>query len=202
MQILRSTQASIKTSWYWFKDRAHGRAAQWWLIIASFLDSWALFFPPEVLLAAIVAAGSKRWVYYAGLTTFVSVLGALFAYVIGFLFFDTLGAFIIDFLGNEEAFQQAAVGFSDNAFLILLLAVLTPFPSVPVVIAAGFFKINIFVFVVAVFLGRAIRFFGIAFIVRVFGERTLALVSKYANIAMIVVTVALVVFLLFYFDIL
>lgn len=196
---ITSVKENVGACWIWFKDRADSKHAQFWLVIASIADSWAFFFPPEVMLAAMVTAVRRKWWYYALITTVFSIVGALFAYATGVFFFDTLGNFIISILSADQLVVRAGEGFSQNAFLILFLTILSPIPSVPFFIAAGFFKVPLGIFLLAALFGRTVRFYTIAFIARTFGPAALAVIARYANISMVLIGLLIVLYIVLTF---
>lgn len=149
------------------------------LAAGSFIDAWLFFFPPEIILSALVLARPKRWLFYTLFATFFTILGSYVGYIIGAFFFETFGTVIFSLLGEEEAIlEQARLLYQDNAFWTLVLTGITPIPFVPFVMAAGFFKVNIFLFTVAVFFARFFRYGPIALLVALLGQRGVCFVSR------------------------
>lgn len=183
----------------WFKQRAHGPYAKAWLFFFSFTESSFLFIAPDVLLIAILLAGSRQWLYYGLLTTVASVLGAIFGYIIMAFFFDTVGIRIIDLYHLGGQVELARSAFSDNAFLVIFLAAFTPIPYKVFVLGAGFFKINFFIFLLASVVGRGLRYTLIAYLVHVFGARATALLSRYSIVLTVVIIIVVGVYLVKYF---
>ncbi len=167
--------------WAWFSERAHGAHARAWLFAVSFSESSFFLVPPDVLLVAILLAGAERWVFYASLTTVASVLGGAFGYVLGAAFFDTVGSRIISLYDLAGAMARVSDLYHANAFWAVFTAAFTPIPYKVFVLAAGFFKVDFLAFMAASLLGRGLRFFAVAFIVRRYGEGILALVMRYFN---------------------
>ena len=171
----------VTNSWEWFSARAHTRHAQAWLFVLSFTESCCFIVPPEVLLIPMLMADSARWMWYALFTSFASMLGAVFGYLIAYLFFDALGAKIIAFYHLTEEFQRVAELFAHNAFWVMFTAAFTPIPFKVFVLAAGFFKINFLVFIIASLLGRTLRYTLISYIAHRFGAlatRTMLAMSE------------------------
>jgi len=191
----------LNQRWNWFKKRAHNGYARFWLLLSAFMDSWFIFFPPELLLVAMVAAGAEFWILYAGITTLMSVVGALFGYMVGFFFFDSVGVTIISLVNGQDIFAQARDIYTAQVFWIALITASTPIPYIPFTLSAGFFGVNVYAFALGSLLGRAIRFFAIAYIVRFFGKRVLTLATKYSNIATIVIAIAIIAYLLHTFGV-
>lgn len=190
----------INHKWNWFKERAHNNHARFWLLLSAFTDSWFMFFPPELLLVAMIAAGANYWIIYAGITTVMSVVGALFGYTIGFFFFDTIGINIISLINGEDLFAQARGIYADKVFWIALITASTPIPFVPFTLGAGFFGVNVYAFAIGSLLGRAIRFFAIAYIVRFLGKRSFAIATKYVNVLTILIAFGILIWMLVKFN--
>lgn len=188
---------SIKTKWgLWFKERAHGTYAKAWLVLLSFSEASFFVVPPDVLLIAILMVGSSRWVFYATLTTITSVVGGVFGYLIGFLFFDAVGVRIIEFYHLSEQMKEIQLLYNNNAFWVIFTAAFTPIPYKLFTLSAGFFKINIIAFVIASVFGRGLRYFLVAYITKLFGGKITRLLLKYFNIITVIVVTSLVAIIL------
>lgn len=155
----------------WFTHYAETPHAERWLAFFSFIESSFFPIPPDFLLSAMTLAHRHRWARYALITALFSVLGGLFGYFIGVFFFDFVGVYIINLYHLEEEVARVAELFKDNAFIALFVAAFTPIPYKVFTIAAGFFSVNLFVFIAASIFGRATRFFIVSYLVKRFGER-------------------------------
>ncbi len=180
----------------WFKERAHGAYAKAWLFFLSFTESSFLFVPPDILLIAMLLVSSRNWLYLGILTTVASILGAVFGYAIAVFFFDTIGVKIIDFYNLSSEVEVVRVLFSENAFWSIFIAAFTPIPYKVFVLVSGFLKINFFVFLVASILGRGLRYIGIAYMVHLFGEYAVKLLSRYSAALTGAVVVLIILFIL------
>lgn len=180
----------------WFKERAHGTHAKTWLALLSFSEASFFVVPPDVLLIAILMAGASRWVFYATLTTITSVVGGIFGYLIGFLFFDAIGFRIIEFYNLTEQMKEIQFLYNNNAFWVIFTAAFTPIPYKLFTLSAGFFKINIVTFIVASVFGRGLRYFIVAYITKIFGGKITHLLLKYFNIITVIVITAIIAIIL------
>ena len=180
----------------WFKHRSHGAYAKAWLFFLSFTESSFLFIPPDILLVAILLASSRQWFYYAALTTIASILGAVFGYAISAFFFDVVGIKIINFYNLDEYVEIVRVMFNNNSFWVIFTSAFTPIPYKVFVLAAGFLKINFFIFLMASIIGRSLRYFFVAYIVHVFGERATRLLSRYSISLTIGIIVIFIIFVI------
>jgi membrane protein YqaA with SNARE-associated domain len=186
--------------WNWAHKHAGSRKAQWWLSIFSFIEASFSPLPPSTLMVAIIATGQRhRWVYYAGLTTVTSVLGGLFGYLIGDVFYSTFGQVIIAKYHLADEIARIGVWFEKNAFWTILVAAFTPIPYKAFTISAGFFNINVFLFATASLIGRGIRYFILAYIAYLFGEHATGIFFKYFNLILVVLLLSIASILLLAF---
>lgn len=180
----------------WTVRHAEERNAKWWLFGLAFAESSFFPIPPDVLLGAILMTRERvRAFFYATVTTVGSVLGGLFGYTIGYFFFQTVGVWLVGVYHLEAQMETVRVLFANNAFFAIFVAAFTPIPYKVFTISAGLFSINLPVFIIASILGRGMRFFMIAAIMRYFGAYMAQALYKYFNIISLV-TVFIVAVLL------
>jgi len=184
-------------SWEWFAKRAEGTHAKAWLAAMSFAESSFFIIPPDILLVAILLVRSERWIYYASLTTVSSVAGALFGYILGLFFYDIVGEQVLSTYGLLDEIEMVKQQFSKDTFLVILFAAFTPIPFKVFVFAGGFLKVNIFIFLAASIIGRGLRYFTIAYIVRFFGSVGWDQYKKYTPHALIASVILLIVFIVY-----
>ena len=189
LKLLQKTRASIQD---WVDNRAHGKVAKIWLVIFSFTEASFFVVPPDVFLLAILIKNGTRWIHYASITTVASVVGGLLGYLFGFFFFDLLGEFIINTYHLQSQMVVVSKMFADNAFWTIFISAFTPVPFKVFTISAGFFKINLWVFLLASLLGRGMRFFAVGYIVKVFGKQMAKSAFKYFNWIILIILVVLV----------
>ena len=180
----------------WVSKYAKSRHAEKWLTFFAFIEASFFPLPPSALMVAILSSGEryKRWIYYSLLTTTASVLGGLFGYLIGFVFYDSIGQSIIDAynLGKESVIVGTM--FKENAFWAIFVAAFTPIPYKIFTLSAGFFKINIFTFIIASLLGRGIRFLLVGYVMKLLGQRAGEKFMKYLNLGALIVTIVIIVY--------
>lgn len=186
----------------WFIKNGDSKKSVVLLSVISYLE--AIFFPipPDFFLMAILASNNaKRWAYYSFLTSIFSVLGGITSYMIGFLFFDTLGQKIIDFYNMQAEFDKVSGIFNDHAFWAVFVSSFTPLPDKVFNLASGLFKLNIPTFIIAYIIGRSLRFFSVGFLMKVFGASLARVIYKYLNTfsILIVLLLALIGFFIFKF---
>ncbi|MCX6717153.1 MAG: VTT domain-containing protein, partial [Candidatus Taylorbacteria bacterium] len=138
-----------------------------------------------------------KWIYFASITTVASVLGGLFGYFIGAVFFETVGKWLVSLYHLEKEIETVGLLFNQNAFLSIFTAAFTPIPYKVFTISAGLFSLNIFVFTIASILGRGMRFFAVAYIMRLFGEKISNIVIKYFNISTAIFACVVILFIFY-----
>lgn len=174
---------------------ARGRHGRFWLAAVAFAEASFFIVPPDLILIAIVLAGGG-WIRHAIITTVFSVLGGAAGYLLGWGLFDLVGRRVVEFYGLAETVSEVAGFFSGNAFLAIFVSAFTPIPYKVFTIAAGLFKINFAVFLVASLLGRGLRFFAVAYLTRLLGPKLNRRGYHYFNLLTLLVTI--LVILLFF----
>jgi membrane protein YqaA with SNARE-associated domain len=166
----------------WVTRHAEGPQAAVVLSSISFAESLFFPIPPDVFLIAIISVRKvQRWFFYATLTTVFSILGGIVGYIVGASFFDAFGQSIISFYGLEADFEKIRILFQDQTFFAMLVAALTPIPFKLFTLAGGLFKVNFFVFLIASIIGRATRFYAVAYLTKLYGPSLVKIFFKYFN---------------------
>jgi membrane protein YqaA with SNARE-associated domain len=149
------------------------------LFLIALAESSVFPIPPDVLLLAIVAANTNRWLVAALLCSAGSVIGAVIGYAIGAAAMQTVGQPIIDFYQAQDAWNTVDGWYSEWGVLFLLVAAFTPVPFKVATIAAGATGMAFWPFLGASLVGRAARFFLVAAILRVYGAPVRTLIEKH-----------------------
>ena len=132
--------------------------SQFILGLVSFSESVIVPVVTDPFLVAIILADRARWVRYTLITIVTSVVGGLTAYVLGALFFDVFGVWLIGALQLEHSFTEVTRQLADAGFWFVLLGAVTPVPYKLVALASGFALLPIWVFIIASLIGRTFRF--------------------------------------------
>ncbi len=162
------------------------------LFIISFIESSFFPIPPDVLLIAMVVAVPAGWLRFALVCTVGSVLGGMFGYLIGYQFMDLIGDRIVAFYHFEEKWDKIGLLYEEHSAWAVAAAGYTPLPYKVFTIAAGAFKIDLLIFVIASTGARAARFFTVAWLMYKFGPQFKVLLEKYFNLFTIVFFILLV----------
>jgi membrane protein YqaA with SNARE-associated domain len=167
--------------------------------VISFTESSFFPIPPDPFLIAMLLIKENNWWKLALNVTITSVLGGLFGYMIGYLFFDAIGLKLITAYNLQEEFQGVVALFQEYGFMTIFTAAFTPIPYKIFTLASGFAHVSLGTFIFASFCGRSIRFFFVAGMMKMFGERMGKLIFKYFNILCAVAVVLVVAVLMLHF---
>lgn len=160
---------------------ASHKRAPYYLAGVSFVESSVFPIPPDVMLVPMVLGKPLQAWYYAFISTVASVLGGLFGYMLGYFAFDAFGSAIIEYFGYEAQYNQVVGWFTQYGWAAVLAAAITPIPYKIFTIAAGALRMPVVGFVFASIVGRAIRFFLVAALVKTVGKKLEAKLLKYIN---------------------
>ena len=154
--------------------------SSYYLFALSVAESSFFPIPPDVMLAPMcLAKPSKAW-RFAFLATIGSVLGGVLGYLIGKFSFEYIEPFIEKF-GYMMAYQNAVNWFFDWGFWAILIAGFSPIPYKVFTIAAGVLNMAFLPFVLGSIIGRGSRFYLVAFLVKLFGNKIDFILKKYMN---------------------
>lgn len=162
----------------------------------SFAESSFFPIPPDFFIFPLVIRRPERWLKMALIVTISSVVGGMFGYLIGFVFFEFLGRPLIAFYHLENQIQVVGDLFEKNAFLAIFTAAFTPIPYKVFTIAGGLFQINLFSFILASILGRGGRFFAVSYASKFFGKKFGEVAIKYFNWITALIAFVVIVFVL------
>lgn len=165
--------------WEWFRARAHGPHALFWLIVLSVLEP--VFSPiiPETLMVPMVLAHREGWKTYAAIVVGFTAAGSIIGYLIGGLFFNTLGSYLLSLQHAGAIFERAQALMSAHAFLTMFWVAFTPLPDKAFVLAAGFLSSPFAPFLLGFIIGRAGRVFLLAYVLHRYGTQAMALMRRY-----------------------
>ncbi|MBT8108741.1 MAG: DedA family protein [Gammaproteobacteria bacterium] len=172
--------------------------AERYLGAMSFAESSFFPIPVDVMLAPMVLADRARWVRFALIATVFSVLGGLGGYAIGWGMFEAIEPWLRE-SHYWDAYLTARQWFDDYGVLVVFVAGFSPIPYKVFTIAAGVAVLNLPGFFIGSLIGRASRFFLVAGLVRLGGERfenTLRTHVERIGWAVVVITIILIAWLM------
>ena len=175
------------------------------LAFESFIESSFFPIPPDVMIVPMVIAKKKEFIRIASIATIFSVLGALFGYFIGYVFFNEIGFKIFEIYGYEDPNFLKEKFSSKGGFVswlgILITAGFTPLPFKLLTISSGFINFNLFFFIIICVLTRGSRFFIVAYLSYKFGVKFGPFLEKHGARWSIIITffILIIIGIIYYF---
>ena len=155
-------------------DWASHRYAKPLLAFVAFIESSFFILPPDLMIVPMTVAKREKFLIIALNATIFSVLGGLFGYFIGYVFFNEVGIKIFEIYGYEDPNFLKEKFSTKGGFVswlgILFTAGFTPLPFKLLTISSGFIHFNIFFFIIICVVTRGLRFFLVAFLTYKYGE--------------------------------
>jgi membrane protein YqaA with SNARE-associated domain len=136
------------------------------LALLTFAESVFFPIPPDVLLAPMVLAKPERAWRLASLTTVASVIGGIVGYGLGYLMFEPWIQPLITEFGYQARFDKAMLWFSEWGVWVVFIAGFSPIPYKLFTLSAGFLQMAFLPFLLASAIGRGMRFFIVAGVIR------------------------------------
>ena len=160
---------------------AHPRAL-WALAFVAFIESSVFPIPPDILMIPMILATPSRAWLIALVATVSSVLGGLLGYFIGAALFETVGQWIFEVYGKEDAVAAFNDRFNEWGAWAVLVAGVTPFPYKVITIMSGWTGLSLPVFIVSSIIARGLRFFVLAGLLWKFGPPIREFIEKYLGL--------------------
>ena len=154
---------------------------------------------PDALLIALCMGAPRKWVRFAVICSVGSIIGGVCGYLIGWGAFDLIGTHILNFVASlsgkdaQELLDIAQYWFNEKELYGMQvgawavgIAGFTPIPYKVFTIAAGFFKMNFMVFLIASAISRSLRFFVVGGLIGLlfekYGPRIERFIDRYFNL--------------------
>lgn len=168
----------VRKIYDWVLGLSTRKSALVWLFIISFIESSFFPIPPDIMLIPMILATPRKAWKIAGVCTIASVIGAYLGYIIGVYFFQLIAEPLLNFYGYLNKFNEFKRLYAEYGAWIVFGAGITPFPYKIITIASGVVHLNLVVFTIASIIARGLRFFLIAWLLKVYGEKMKAFIEK------------------------
>ena len=190
-------------------ELAAHKSSNFYLGLVSFIESSFFPIPPDAMIIPMVIAKKKEYLKIFLIASIFSVLGGIFGYLVGYLFFD-LSMYVIEFYGYQDKVENLKLSMSKGSgFLawlsILFLAGFTPLPYKAFTISSGLIAFNLPVFIIVSLISRSLRFFIVAYLSYRFGELFTEYMEKHGSkwftiIGIIIVIIFIIIYLFLKFN--
>ena len=182
------------------KHNAEKSLADKTLGFISTLESIIFPIPVDPFLAGLTLAVPKKAFKFALFCTVGSVIGGIIGWLLGYF----VGPSIENVLLNipwftEEKFKAVKQAYNENGMLIIFLGAFTPLPYKIITVTSGMAGINIFGFILMSFVGRGIRFFVVAYLVKIFGMPALLFLQKHLLLSSSIFGIVIIIFSIYIF---
>jgi membrane protein YqaA with SNARE-associated domain len=191
-------------------ELAAHKSSNFYLGLVSFVESSFFPIPPDAMIIPMVIAKKNKYLKIFLIASIFSVLGGIFGYLIGYLFFD-LAMYVIEFYGYQDKVENLKLSMSQGSgFLawlsILFLAGFTPLPYKAFTISSGLIGFNLPVFIIVSLISRSLRFFIVAYLSYKFGELFTEYMEKHGSkwftiIGIIIVIIFIIIYLFLKFNV-
>lgn len=148
------------------------------LIFVSFFGSTFFPLPTEIIMIPIILAKPSKALFISSVALFSSVIGGMSGYAIGNFLFDSVGKSIIEAFGYNQTFAKFTELYQEWGYWIVFAGGLTPFPYKIICIASGVANMNLFLFIIASLVSRAVRYYFIAYLLYLYGEKAKVFIEK------------------------
>jgi len=152
------------------------------LAVVAFTESIFFPIPPDVMLMPMCLANRNKAFRYALTCLVFSLLGGVVGYLVGHYFMELIGNPIVQFYGFQEEVHKISLWYDKYNAWAVAVAGLTPIPYKVCTLTAGMFKIDFMVFIIASTLARGFRFFCVAGLLYLYGERMRYFIERRFNL--------------------
>ena len=190
-------------------ELAAHKSSKFYLGLISFIESSFFPIPPDAMIIPMVIAKKKEYLNIFLIASVFSVIGGIFGYLIGYLFFD-LAIYVIEFYGYQDKVENLKLSMSQGSgfvawLSILFLAGFTPLPYKAFTISSGLIAFNLPIFIIVSLISRGLRFFIVAYLSYKFGELFTEYMEKHGSkwftiIGIIIVIIFIIIYLFFKFN--
>lgn len=163
--------------WGRLADWVHRSPAALWLIGAfSFLEATVVPLPLELVLVPFLHKRRHQTWRVALIVTLACLAGAALLYGASAFFLESLGDRLIGWFSESgQDVEAVREMIRMHGFWALLLIAVTPMPFQLGILMAGAVQYPFGWFMLSAAIARGIRYFGLAWLVKRYGERTLEL---------------------------
>lgn len=151
----------------------------WGVFIGAVLDGGAVGLPVDIVVAGYVAQNHHRMLAYVFVAAAGSALGSLVIYAIGYLG----GEELLRKRVSAQRFEKLHTAFEKHPFWSLMFPAMLPPPTPFKLFALGaaVAEMNVGMFLIAIFLGRVLRFLLLGLLVVRFGPGIVHTLRRFSS---------------------
>lgn len=148
------------------------------IFVLSLLESTVLFFPLELILIPLMQINREKIWKITTAALSGCLCGAAIGYHIG-SWLSAEKAQVAAYFGSEAELLVVQQNLLEQGFSYIFLAGVTPIPFQLAMLVAGSVQYSFGLFILATFLARSIRYFGLGALVYFVGNQAQNIIQKY-----------------------
>ena len=166
----------------------------------STIESIIFPIPVDPFLAGLTLAAPKKAFKFALFCTVGSVIGGVIGWLLGYFVGPSIENILLNIPWFTEAkFKAVKLAYNENGMLIIFLGAFTPLPYKIITVTSGMAGMNIFGFILMSLVGRGIRFFVVAYLVKFFGMPALLFFQKHLLLSSSIFGIVIIIFSIYIF---
>lgn len=151
------------------------------LFALSMAETLIIPIPIEAILIPWMLSQSRRRWTIATVALAGNITAAALGYWLGALAMEQWGDSLIELFGGMQAYDSFAEQIRSNGFMSIVAVGITPTPLQIAMLAAGATGYSFLLFLLAVTLSRALRYYGLVLLVHFAGDAALRLWKRYSR---------------------
>ena len=176
---INKARSSLKRITAFGRKLIYSKHMLWGVGLASFLESVIVPIPLETILIPLMQARRGKILLISTMALIGCLLGASVGYAMGYFVFEAIGQQLISWFSTPEQFEYVRQQMQDKGFLFVFSVGVIPVPFQLAMLAAGATKYSLLLFMAASGLSRAIRYYGLGFLVWIAGNKAQDLFEKH-----------------------
>ena len=159
----------------------------------SMIESIVFPIPVDPFLAGLTLAAPQKAMRFALICTVGSVLGGVIGWLLGYLVGPSIESLILNIPWfTQEKFDSVKEAYNENGMLIIFIGAFTPLPYKIITLTSGMAEVNLIAFILISAIGRGIRFFIVAYLIKFFGNPAIIYLKNNILIASSVLGIAII----------
>ena len=159
----------------------------------SMIESIIFPIPVDPFLAGLTLAAPQKALRFALICTVGSVLGGIIGWLLGYLIGPSIETLILNIPWfTQEKFDAVKYAYNQNGMLIIFIGAFTPLPYKIITLTSGMAEVNLIAFILISAIGRGIRFFIVAYLIKFFGNPAIIYLKNNMLVASSILGIAII----------
>jgi membrane protein YqaA with SNARE-associated domain len=159
----------------------------------SMIESIVFPIPVDPFLAGLTLAAPQKALRFALICTVGSVLGGIIGWLLGYLVGPSIETLILNIPWfTQEKFNSVKDAYNENGMLIIFIGAFTPLPYKIITLTSGMAEVNLIAFILISAIGRGIRFFIVAYLIKFFGNPAIIYLKNNMLVASSILGIAII----------